>query len=69
MTGPLDKIRKLLALAGQKDSPEEAAVAYATERRLRYLEEGNDAFKRIHVEPAYVRSDPSKAIAAPASGR
>ena len=45
------------------------AVAYATERRLRYLEEGNDAFKRIHVEPAYVRSDPSKAIAAPASGR
>lgn len=42
-----------------------SAVAYATENRLRFLEEKNDTFKWLHVEPAYVRSDPSKAIAAP----
>lgn len=38
------------------------AVAYATENRLRFLEERDDSFKWLHVEPAYVRSDPTKAI-------
>ena len=42
-----------------------SAVADATRDRLEFLGETDDVFKRLRVAAAFVRSDPSRAIAAP----